>query len=224
MSRIPTPGRIVAAIALAAAALVIAPSPASAHAGIESSSPANGAQLRSAPKAVTFTFEEKVTLAGNGTRIVDAQGKAVRAKATARGAKVAIVPVTPLAKGRYAASWSVRSEDGDVVTGAISFTVGQPNPKGSVVAIVAKPDVPTTLSAGMPGSRTLTMSTKAKAGDVEWTSSAVPGPILWEFDGNGTTGTATGVLPTAGRWSFEATLEMSNNAIVVVTGSVTLKG
>ncbi|MDQ5975025.1 MAG: copper transport protein [Actinomycetota bacterium] len=218
------PLRILAAVAVAVGALLVAPSPATAHTDVQSTSPANGAELASAPGAVTVTFGEKVVPTGSDTRIIDGQGRVVPARVTARGRTVTITPRSPLPRGRYAAAWHVRSADGHTVEGAISFTVGTPNVPGPEVAIAAKPRVPTTLSASRPGSRTLAFTTKARSGEVVWTSADLPEPLVWEIDGDGTTATATGVLPTAGRWTFEATLELPGISVVIVTGSVTLKG
>jgi len=51
----------------------------------------------------------------------------------------------------------------------------------------------------------------------------VPEPITWEAEGNGAKVAATGVLPTAGVWSFTATLTKGAN-VTVVKGKVTLRG
>lgn len=218
-----TLGRGLAAAGLTAIALAAGITTASAHAGLGSSSPANGAQLAKAPRAVTLVFPEKVKLDGKGTRIIDGNGTRVPAKASVKGGRVTLTPAAPLPAGRYAAAWHLLSADGDAVEGAISFTVATPNPAGTPVTIAAKPNVPTTLSAAAPGSRTITFTSKATLGDVEWTSSAVPEPINWEATGKGGKVTATGVLPTAGVWSFTATLE-NGSAVTVVKGSVTLRG
>ena len=217
-------GRALAIAAAAALTVMVAAAPVSAHAGIASSSPANGAQLTAAPKSVTLTFEEKVRVDAAGTRIVDAGGATVPGKVAAKGTTVTITPAKPLASGRYAATWQVSSGDGHTVYGAIAFTVDQPNPKGAPAKVTTMPRVPTMISAALPGSRTLTMTSKARSGDIEWTHADLPEPMLWEFAGNGTKGTATGVLPMPGEWLFEATLDMPGGAVVVVSGSVTLKG
>lgn len=216
-------GRGLAVTALAVGALATAATTASAHAGIESSRPANGAQLTAAPRAITLTFAEKIRLDGKGSRLIDGTGTLVPATITAKGSKVVFVPRTALPQGRYAAAWHLISADGDTVEGAISFTVAQPNPKGPSVTVPTIPKVPTTLSAAAPGSRTISFTSTASAGDVEWTSAAVPEPITWEAEGNGAKVAATGVLPTAGVWSFTATLTKGAN-VTVVKGKVTLRG
>lgn len=223
MSILHTPSRVIAAVAIASVVLIGSASSASAHAGLHSSTPKNGAQLATAPAAVTLRFEEKVRLDGNATRLVNENGKTVPSQAVAEAKKVTITPKSPLPAGRYAATWHVISTDGDAVEGAISFTVATPNPVGPQVSVPTLPKVPTTLSAALPGKRTLTFTTRAHTGDVEWTSSAVREPITWTVLGDGKTAKAKGVLPTSGTWSFTATL-VKGTAVVVVKGRVTLVG
>lgn len=216
-------GRAGAVVVLAAATLLAGVTAATAHAGIESSSPANGAQLATAPKAITLTFAEKVRLDGKGSRLLDGAGKVVPTKVRAKGTKVTFTPQKTLPAGRYAAAWHLVSVDGDPVEGAISFTVATENPSGTPVSIATVPKVPTTLSAALPGSRTLFFSTAAKSGDVEWTSARIKEPITWVVRGSGTKAAAKGVLPTAGTWKFTATLE-NGSQVLVVTGKVTISG
>lgn len=221
MSAIHRPLRLLVIVALVGVWLVTGAPNASAHAGIASSTPANGAQLSGAPKAVTLVFEEKVTLNGKGTRIIDGEGKTVPSVATATGRKVVLVPKSPLAPGRYAAAWHLISVDKDAVDGAISFTVATANPRGKSVVVDTLPRVPTILSAALPGHRKLTFTTRAKTGDVEWTSAGLTEPITWSVKGNGKTARASGVLPQAGTWSFTATL-VNGTGVVIVKGKVTL--
>jgi copper transport protein len=221
MPSIRTLGRVAALAALVSIASLAGSGPASAHAGISSSSPANGARLSSAPQAVVVTFAEKVKLDGSGSRLIDMNGKTVPGKVSAKGRKVTFTPRSSLGSGRYAAAWHVLSADGDAVEGAIAFTVSIPNLPGTPVKIATKPKVTTVISAAVPGSRTLFFTTTARSGDVEWTSPSLPEPIAWTIKGNATTAKATGVLPMSGPWSFKATLT-SGARVTVVSGTVTL--
>jgi methionine-rich copper-binding protein CopC len=218
------PGRVVAAIALGATVLLSAAPAASAHAGIESSSPKNGAQLMSAPRTVALTFAEPIKLDGTGSRLIDQNGATVPSVVKAKGQHVTFSPRSPLAAGRYAAAWHLISADGDAVEGAITFTIATRNPKGAAQVIATKPRVPTTLDGTLPGSRTLTLITKGTSGDVEWTSARLPEELVWEIAGDGTKAKATGVLPWAGVWSFTATVTDAQSHVVIVKGTVTLKG
>ena len=216
-------GRVLTTIALVGALTLATTSIASAHAGIEKSSPANGAQLKSNPKKVVLTFAESIKLDGKDSRLIDQTGSTVPGTVKAKGHTVTFTPKAPLAAGRYAAAWHLISVDGDAVEGAISFTVKVPNPAGTPQAVTAKPAIPTTLDGNLPGSRTITFTSKAKAGDVEWTSAKLPEAINWEAEGKGGKVSGTGVLPWPGVWTFTATLTDSNSNVVVVKGSVTLK-
>lgn len=216
------PGRAVAAVALGATALLLTAPSASAHAGIESSSPKNGAQLQAAPKAVTVTFHETVKLDGSGSRLMDQTGATVPATVKAKGHRVTLTPKTPLPAGRYAAAWHVISADGDPVEGALTFTIATPNLRGPVQAVTTKPSIPATLNGSLPGSRTLTLVTKGTTGDVEWTSAKLPEAVVWEIAGNGKRARATGVLPWTGVWSFTATVTDVKSNILIVKGTVTL--
>jgi len=216
-------GRIAAGLLMASALVVTGGTSASAHAGITSSTPANGSQLSTAPASVIVKFGEKVHLDGKDSRLIDDKGITVASRVRAKGRIVTFTPARELAPGRYAAAWHVLSADGDPVQGAIAFTVATPNPRGTPVAIRTAPRVPTTLSAALPGYRTLFFSTPATSGDVEWTSKAVPEPIMWTVRGSGTKASAKGVLPTSGTWSFTATLA-SATGVVVVKGKVTIAG
>jgi methionine-rich copper-binding protein CopC len=219
-----TPGRALAALTLAAATLLATAPMAAAHAGIESSSPRNGAQLQSAPKAVTLTFAESIKLDGKGSRLIDQTGATVPAVVKAKGHKVTLTPASPLPAGRYAAAWHLISTDGDAVEGAITFTIATANPRGPAQVLTTKPAVPATLNGTLPGSRTLALLTKGTTGDVEWTTAKLPEAVTWIATGNGKKATATGVLPWAGVWSFTATVTDANSNVLVVKGTVTLKG
>ena len=217
------PGRALSAIALSAVVVLTAAPIAFAHAGIENSSPGNGAQLKSAPKAVVLTFAEAIKLDGSSSRLIDQTGAPVPATVKAKGHKVTFTPKSALPAGRYAAAWHLISVDGDPVEGAISFTVKVPNPKGSPQVVTSKPAIATTVDGDLPGSRTITFVSKAKAGDIEWTSAKLPEAINWEAEGNGKKVTSTGVLPWAGIWKYTATLTDAQSNVIVVTGTVALK-
>ena len=53
-------------------------SPASAHAELVATDPANGAQLAEAPDEITMTFTESVNLLEDGIRLVDSVGATVQ--------------------------------------------------------------------------------------------------------------------------------------------------
>jgi methionine-rich copper-binding protein CopC len=221
MPRFTFVGRTIAVVALATATVIASVTTVSAHAGIDSSSPVNGAQLSSSPVQITLKFAETVKLDGTESRLINQKGNRIKAKVTTHGKRVVFVPAVPLPAGRFAAAWHLVSADGDAVEGAISFTVATHNITGTPVPVTTSPKVPTTLSTALPGARVLMFTTKARAGEVQWTSSKISEPITWTVKGDGTKAAARGVLPTSGTWNFTATLN-DGSAVLIVKGKVTL--
>jgi methionine-rich copper-binding protein CopC len=103
--------------------------PASAHAIVLESDPAPGAVLARSPEQLVLRFNTKietrlcrVTLAaGRGAPVAlpVADADAGRAAAPDR----LVVPLRPLASGRYVVRYKVLSADGHITEGALRFTV-----------------------------------------------------------------------------------------------------
>jgi methionine-rich copper-binding protein CopC len=114
--------------ALVGSALLIASSPASAHAHLVSSNPAANAKVSVAPKTITVTFSAKVAPAFSKFELVMPEhgGMTVPVKtAVSKDGKSIVGTVTaPLAKGAYKIAWSAASADGHKMTGEVPFTVG----------------------------------------------------------------------------------------------------
>ncbi|QMU69077.1 copper resistance protein CopC [Streptacidiphilus sp. P02-A3a] len=113
------------------AALLLWATPASAHAYVISTSPADGAEVASAPARVQVTFDEPVTLpsAKGAAGVIDAQGRAVDDGSVrlTDGRRTLVIGLRPgLAKGSYIASWSVISADTHPVGGSLQFGYGVP--------------------------------------------------------------------------------------------------
>ena len=102
--------------------------PAQAHAGLESSDPADGATLQTAPTQVTASFTEPPDPDLSSITVVNAAGQEVQAGDALRGAapRSLAVPLSPdLPDGVYTVSWVVVSEaDGHQTAGAFAFGVG----------------------------------------------------------------------------------------------------
>ena len=106
----------------AAAAVLISPLVGLAHAKLLSTSPAAGAELAAAPKALTLDFNENVQLA---VLKVSSGGKdvAVPYDSGASASHVAVA-LPALAPGTYQVRWSALTvDDGHVVKGAFSFVI-----------------------------------------------------------------------------------------------------
>ncbi|NBH07462.1 copper resistance CopC family protein [Amycolatopsis sp. SID8362] len=115
--------RHVAATVLAAATALLATAvPASAHAGLKSSNPAEGASLATAPSKIELTFGEAVK--PNTITVTGADGRKWETGAPTVVDAVVTVPVTPAGPaGKYVIAYKVTSEDGDPVSGTVNFTL-----------------------------------------------------------------------------------------------------
>jgi len=118
-------------------ALSFGAGPASAHAALTSTSPGEGAVVKSAPGDVALTFTEGVLLGRDAVRVLDPKGKRVDAgKAAHVDGKASTATValrSGLPKGTYTVAWKAVSEDSHPVSGAFTFSIGAPS-KTSVKA------------------------------------------------------------------------------------------
>lgn len=118
------PRRAPGAVLAAALGLLVLAGPASAHTELQSSSPAEGASLATAPTQVQLTFGEPVTLPPDAVEVTGRDGTAWRIGAPAVDGGVVTVPVTPSGGAQaYTLTWQVVAKDGDNVTGTVHFTV-----------------------------------------------------------------------------------------------------
>ncbi|WP_455681333.1 copper resistance CopC/CopD family protein [Streptomyces nodosus] len=103
--------------------------PASAHAALLGSDPAQGSVVDTAPTRVTLTFSEQVAFSGNSLRVLDPKGQRVdtgkpfNTAGTVYGVKVR----TGLARGTYTVTYQVVSADSHPVAGAFTFSIGAPS-------------------------------------------------------------------------------------------------
>jgi copper transport protein len=138
-----------AAALLLAAGLVLAGSPAHAHANLVSTSPASGSQLDEPPEEVRLVFTERVTVAPEGVQLRDAGGGEI-ATAPAAPARddpsIVILPMpADLPDGSYVVSFRVVSADSHPVAGALVFGIGVPAGSLSDVELAAQDPVVTTV-------------------------------------------------------------------------------
>jgi copper resistance protein C len=114
--------------ALVGSAMLVASSPACAHAHLVNSSPAANATVSPALKTITLTFSAKVAPAFSKFELVMPEhgGMKVPVKtAVSKDGKSIVGTVSaPLAKGAYKIAWSAASADGHKMTGEVPFTVG----------------------------------------------------------------------------------------------------
>lgn len=110
------------AVLVAALILLVAGSgPATAHANLVESDPADGARLETAPSEVTLTFSENV---GNGQVAVTApSGRRVETTNVRTLDHVLSADVAPSdERGRYTVAYRIVSADSHPISGEITFT------------------------------------------------------------------------------------------------------
>ncbi|SDG98219.1 copper resistance CopC/CopD family protein [Klenkia brasiliensis] len=99
--------------------------PASAHATLVTSSPADGARVDAAPGEVTLEFDESVSLGAGYARVLGADGERVDTGAASVTDDVLTIPLRDgLPDASYVVTWRVVSADSHPVSGAYAFVVG----------------------------------------------------------------------------------------------------
>ncbi|MET9831983.1 copper resistance protein CopC [Streptomyces sp. NPDC006385] len=110
--------------------------PASAHAILTRSDPADVSVLKTAPEQITLTFNEDVSLAGGSLRVLSPKSLRVdRGPVTHAGEKADTAQVMlqdKLPEGTYTVSWRVVSSDSHSISGAFTFSIGRPSAAASV--------------------------------------------------------------------------------------------
>lgn len=118
---------LVVAGATLALLLGVGTSPASAHATLISTDPAEGEVVPQTPDVVTLTFDEPVSLTAQGIRVFDAQGEPVPADASSADAVVTADLPDELSDGTYVVTYRLVSADGHPIAGSLTFSVGAPS-------------------------------------------------------------------------------------------------
>ncbi|MFI1723745.1 copper resistance CopC/CopD family protein [Streptomyces sp. NPDC020489] len=106
--------------------------PASAHAALRSSDPRDGVVLASAPRHITLTFTESVGLLDDSFRVLSPRNERVRTgeadHVPGRSDSVRVaLPAAGLGEGTFTVAWRVVSADSHPVSGAFTFSVGEPS-------------------------------------------------------------------------------------------------
>ncbi|WP_341926127.1 copper resistance protein CopC [Nocardioides psychrotolerans] len=117
----------VAAVLAVLALLLVGAAPASAHATLVSSDPAEGEVVATVPDVVTFTFDEPVNLTADAVRVFDAAGDPVDSSAEARDTVVTADLPDELDDGTYVVTWRAVSSDGHPISGSLTFSIGAPS-------------------------------------------------------------------------------------------------
>ncbi|MGW4883260.1 copper resistance CopC/CopD family protein [Streptomyces murinus] len=125
----PRPRTLVLLLLAALGALLAGAAPASAHAALTGSDPAQGVVVQQPPARVSLTFSEKVAMNGDSLRVLDPKGKPVQTGApdNVRGTTYAVRLKGGLGKGTYTVTYEVVSADSHPVAGAYTFSIGAPS-------------------------------------------------------------------------------------------------
>jgi methionine-rich copper-binding protein CopC len=125
--------RLVAATVTVCVALLLGAGPASAHTRLQSSDPADGSNIGSAPESVSLQFNEDIQAEFATLSVVGPDGtqyqKGVVSAANGQ-ISTAVSPLGPA--GAYQIGYRVVSDDGHPVTGKVSFTLTAPGPGGAL--------------------------------------------------------------------------------------------
>ncbi|MFG2814653.1 copper resistance CopC/CopD family protein [Streptomyces sp. NPDC048410] len=110
-------------------ALFAGAAPASAHAALTGSDPAQGVVVDRAPTQISLTFSEQVAMGDNSLRVLDPKGKAVQSggPVNVSGTTYAVRLHAGLADGTYTVAYQVVSADSHPVAGAYTFSIGAPS-------------------------------------------------------------------------------------------------
>jgi copper resistance protein C len=106
--------------------LFASPRAASAHAHVESSSPAAGSTVEAGLPSITITFDEEISVDASTARLEGPGGAIAGATASVDRANRALMTITtpPLSAGAYNVQWTAVTEDDNGTTnGTLSFTV-----------------------------------------------------------------------------------------------------
>ncbi|WP_372673035.1 copper resistance CopC family protein [Amycolatopsis kentuckyensis] len=153
------PRRVFGAVLAALVGLVVLAGPAAAHTELESSSPAEGASLTSAPTEVKLTFEEPVTLPPEALKVTGRDGTTWTVGTPTVAGAVVTAPVTPAGPAQaYTLTWKVIAKDGDNLTGTVHFTLTAAGPATTAApttaptaAAQAPAPAPAAVDTGIPG-------------------------------------------------------------------------
>jgi copper transport protein len=120
---------VVLLLLAAACALLAGAGPASAHAAVTGSDPAQGAVVDKAPARISLTFSEQVAMSGDSLRVLDPEGKRVDAgePSNVSGTTYAVRLHSGLPDGTYTVAYQVVSADSHPVAGAYTFSIGAPS-------------------------------------------------------------------------------------------------
>ncbi|MFB7296390.1 copper resistance CopC/CopD family protein [Streptomyces rubiginosohelvolus] len=124
---------LAALVSLVFGLLLAGAGPASAHAALTGSDPADGAVVDTAPKEVTLSFSEAIAVGDDSIRVLDPSGKRADTEAEpedlSEGSTVryGVALHSGLPDGTYTVAWQAISADSHPISGAFTFSIGAPS-------------------------------------------------------------------------------------------------
>jgi methionine-rich copper-binding protein CopC len=109
--------------------VVLTGAPASAHASLLSSDPEEGSVVAALPEQLVLTFNEPVRL--DQAQAFTPGGDDWSVTAEAQDNRLVVVPQEDPGAGTVVVAWKVVSEDGHVVGGSLTFSIGSPSGGGA---------------------------------------------------------------------------------------------
>jgi len=135
---------------------VLTARPASAHATVVTTTPADGARVDTVPAEVAIEFNESVSLGAGYARVLDGDGERVdTGAAEVRDGTVTVPLRDELPDAGYVVTYRVVSADSHPVSGAFAFVVGDGAPVAAG-SVDAGDDADPLVSAVLPAARWLT--------------------------------------------------------------------
>ena len=117
--------RLGAVVAIVTAMTLVLPATAAAHAHLVSSVPAANSIVDAAPEQVQLTFSGTVVASNGSIRVFAPSGAEVQQGAPKPGKAATIAqPIETDETGTYGVAYRVSSEDGHVINGSVTFSVG----------------------------------------------------------------------------------------------------
>jgi methionine-rich copper-binding protein CopC len=170
--------KLLPAAVLAGLALLATAAPAAAHTELESSNPADGAQLAAPPTQLTLTFSEPVSTQGATVTVTGPNGNPWQVGTITAQNSTLTVPVQPAGPaGQYTLAWKITSADGDPASGTVRFALTAPAVVTTPPATTTPPPTTTTAPANPS---TVAQAQQTGSGDdggiPAWYGSSAPSP------------------------------------------------
>lgn len=124
---------LAALVSLVFGLLLAGAGPASAHAALTGSDPADGAVVDTAPKEVTLSFSEAIAVGDDSIRVLDPSGKRADTEAEPKDlsegstVRYGVALHSGVPDGTYTVAWQAISADSHPISGAFTFSIGAPS-------------------------------------------------------------------------------------------------